>query len=333
MDPAAQTHPYESLTPDVVMNALEASGIACSGHLLALNSYENRVYQVGLDDDGFLVTKFYRPERWSDATILEEHAFALQLAADEIPVVPPLVDSGGGTLHRYGGFRFALYERKGGHAPALDNPAHLEWLGRFIGRLHAVGATGSFAHRPVIEIERMGHASRAYLLEHDWIPPHLLPAYESVSAEALDMTAAVFARTKGVQPLRLHGDCHPGNILWTDAGPHIVDLDDCCTGPAIQDLWMLLSGDRDDMSVQLQALLTGYTAFYDFDAAELALIEALRILRMMHYTAWLARRWQDPAFPRSFPWFDSPRYWEEHVLHLREQIALLQEPPLQWRTL
>jgi Ser/Thr protein kinase RdoA (MazF antagonist) len=319
--------PYAPLTPDFLLTALESIGLACDGRLLALNSYENRVYQVGIEDGQATIAKFYRPDRWNDDAILEEHAYTQQLAAAEVPVVPPLTLHGA-TLHKFEGFRFALFARHGGRAPELSDPDTLEWLGRFIGRIHAVGATEDFRHRPTLDIDSFGEESRGYLLDHGFIPPDLEAAYRSVSAEALEHVWRCYARAGGVRYLRLHGDCHMGNVLWTDAGPHFVDFDDCRMGPAIQDLWMLLSGERSDMTRQLSDVLAGYEDFCEFDPRELHLVEALRTLRLMHYSAWLARRWNDPAFPHNFPWFNTQHYWQDRVLELREQIALMQDVPL-----
>jgi Ser/Thr protein kinase RdoA (MazF antagonist) len=320
-------HPYEDLTPDVIINAVESLDLPCDRRILALNSYENRVYQVGIEAAAPLVAKFYRPGRWSDAAILEEHAFALELAGAEVPMVPPL-QFAGRTLLQYHGFRFALFERRGGRWPELATRKEREWMGRFLGRIHSVGGRNRFRHRESISIERQGYAACALLLEQDWIPSHLVAAYESLTADLLASVEQCFDVAGNTRSVRLHGDCHRGNILWTDSGPHFVDLDDCASGPAIQDLWMLLSGARHEMSEQLAQLLEGYAQFATFDPAELVLLESLRTLRMIHYSAWLARRWQDPAFPRAFPWFEAPRYWEEHILALREQLAAIEEGPL-----
>jgi len=321
-------HPYDGLTPDVITAAVELAGLRSDGRLLPLNSYENRVYQVGIEEGVPVIAKFYRPRRWSDDAILEEHAFAAELVAAEVPVVAPL-NYAGRTLFEHGGFRFAVFPRQGGRWPELGDDTSREWMGRFLGRIHAVGRRRRFQFRTELSVDALGEEPRAWLLEHDWIPEHLLPAYESVTAELLDAIHAQFDSCDAVAPLRLHGDCHPGNVLWTDDGPHFVDLDDCLTGPAIQDIWMLLSGNRREMGVQLSQLLRGYTQFADFDYSELRLIEALRSLRMIHYAGWLARRWDDPAFPRAFPWFAETRYWERHVLDLREQFAAVLEGPLE----
>ena len=321
------TAPYAGLTPDVILNAVDSTGFRTDGRLTALNSYENRVYQVGIEDEKPLVAKFYRPARWTDAQILEEHAFTAELAEREIPAVPALV-TGNSTLHAFEGFRFALYARRGGRAPELDDPDTLEWLGRFIGRIHAVGATALFVHRPAVDIASFGEEPRTYLLGSDWIPADLRDAYSSVLDQALSGVRDCFDRAGAVRSLRLHGDCHPGNVLWTADGPHFVDFDDARMGPAMQDVWMLLSGDRASMTRQLSDMLAGYEDFAEFDRRELGLIEALRTLRLVHYSAWLARRWEDPAFPAAFPWFHTTKYWQDQILHLREQVAAMQEPPL-----
>ncbi|MGZ5072760.1 MAG: serine/threonine protein kinase, partial [Usitatibacter sp.] len=319
-------HPYSRLIPDTVLNSLESVGLLCDGRLLALNSYENRVYQVGLDDGSLVVAKFYRPARWSDAQILEEHGFARELAEAEIPVVAPS-ELAGTTLHHAEGFAFAVFPRRGGRSPELDDPETLEWLGRFIGRIHAVGATKPYAHRPALDIASFGEEPRAFLLASGLIPVDLLPAWTQASALALEGVRHAFARTGEVAMIRTHGDCHASNVLWTPdsgnsrGGPHFVDLDDSRMAPAVQDLWMLVSGDRHAMGRQLGKLLRGYEDFMEFDDRELQLVEALRTLRLLHYSAWIARRWDDPAFPIAFPWFNTSRYWQDRVLELREQIA------------
>jgi len=320
-------HPYSALTPDVVIDAVEAVGYRCDGRVLALNSYENRVYQVGRDDGPPVIAKFYRPGRWSTPSILEEHQFALELALAEVPVVAPEMHAGR-TLLESAGFRYAIYPRCGGRWPELATPDERCWMGRFLGRIHAIGATHAFQHRPTLDWRVLGADTAEYLLRDGWIPPHLELAYESLARDVLRLVEQRFADVMPLRRLRLHGDCHAGNVLWTDDGPHFVDLDDCMSGPAVQDLWMLLSGERGEMSVQLGDLLEGYGDFADFDRRELSLIEPLRTLRVMHYAGWLARRWSDPAFPRAFPWFEEPRYWEQHVLNLREQLAAMEEAPL-----
>jgi Ser/Thr protein kinase RdoA (MazF antagonist) len=326
-DPPASEHPYARLTPDLVLDAVASLGLRPDGRLLGLNSYENRVYQVWLEEDAdgrsaVVVAKFYRPGRWSDAQIDEEHAFARELAEREIPVVAPTHSA------RHGDFRFAVYPRRGGRTPDLDNPKTLEWVGRFIARIHAVGATKPFATRESISIESLGRDARAYLLQHDFVPPDLLDAWKAVTEQALASVEQCYDRAGDVKSIRLHGDCHPGNILWTDEGPHFVDLDDARMGPAVQDLWMLLSGDRASMTRQLADVMIGYEDFMELDRRELNLLEALRTLRLIHYSAWIARRWDDPAFPAAFPWFNTQRYWQDRILELRAQIALMSEPPL-----
>jgi len=323
--------PYTQLTPDTVLDALDNVGLRTDGRLLALNSYENRVYQVGQEEGAPVVAKFYRPERWSDAAILEEHAFTLDLANREIPVVPPLILSNHASLHLHHGFRFAVYPRRGGRMPEFDRSETLEWMGRFIGRIHAIGALLPYVHRPTLDIASFGEEPRTFLLEGHWLPTDLLPAWKSVIDQSLDAVRACFQRAGKVKHLRLHGDCHAGNVLWTDDGPHFVDFDDSRMGPAMQDLWMLLSGDRASMSRQLADVLAGYEDFHEFDPRELHLLEALRTLRLIHHSAWIARRWHDPAFPAAFPWFNTQHYWQDRILELREQIALMEEEPL-WPT-
>lgn len=320
------SHPYAALTPDVALDALDSTGLRADGRLLALNSYENRVYQMGVEDSQPVVVKFYRPGRWDNEAILEEHAYTAELAGREIPVVAPL-RLNGATLHAHAGFRFAVFPKQGGRVPEFDRAGTLERMGRFLGRIHAVGMRAPFAHRPALDIDSFGIQSRDFLRAGDWLPPDLAPAWNSVIDHALDQAAHCYARAGSVRTLRLHGDCHPGNLLWTEGGAHIVDLDDARMGPAMQDLWMLLSGEPAEMGLQLDELLAGYEEFRDFDRRELALIEPLRTLRMIHYAAWLAARWNDPAFPLAFPWFDSPRYWDDHILALREQLWRLDEPP------
>jgi len=328
---AASETPYRRLTPDLILDALESRGYRCDGRLLPLNSYENRVYRVGLEDLPPVVVKFYRPGRWSDEAILEEHAFSHELAAAELPVVAPLKNRAGSTLHRYSDFRFSISANCGGRWQEVDQPDRLAWMGRFIARIHATGQSGVFRHRHSLSIERYGVQSCRYILDTGFIPPELETAYRSLVDALVPRIQSAFEAAGTPAMIRLHGDCHLGNVLWTDAGPHFVDFDDCCMGPAVQDLWMMLCGDRRQMMDQLAHLLEGYGDFREFDARELCLIEALRTLRMLHYSAWLARRWGDPAFPANFPWFNTQRYWEEQILALKEQMALLDEPPLQWR--
>ena len=322
----ANDHPYSALTPDCVLDALDSVGVRGDGRMLALGSYENRVYQVFRDDEPPVVAKFYRPARWSDAQILEEHAFVAELVASEIPAVAP-IGTADRTLHEFAGFRFAVFPRRGGRAPELEQRTTLAHLGRYIARLHTVGARSDFRHRPALTVESFGDESREFLIEHEFVPEDLRPAWTSVVDQALHGVRRAY-EGRASRSLRLHGDCHGGNVLWTDDGPHFVDFDDARSGPAVQDLWMLLSGERAAMEAQLAIVLEGYETLRDFDRRELALVEPLRTLRLVHYSAWLARRWQDPAFPAAFPWFNTQRYWQDRILELREQIALMEEPPL-----
>ncbi|TDG15878.1 serine/threonine protein kinase [Seongchinamella unica] len=319
-------HPYDLLTPDTVIDAVESTGRLSDARLLALNSYENRVYQVGIEGGEPLIAKFYRPQRWSLEQIGEEHSFSLELAEAEISVVAPMVGDGGQSLHRYQGFYFALFQRRGGYPPELDNLDNLLVLGRTLGRIHAVGRASRFQHRQRICVQRMLAENREFLLQH-FIPSELRPAYESLTADLLATVEQSYQPT-GEDEIRVHGDCHVGNILWRDDVAHFVDLDDSMMAPAVQDLWMFLNGERHERELQLCELVEGYSEFCDFDAAQLRWIEPLRTLRLVNYAAWVARRWEDPAFPRSFTWFNTERYWAEHVLELREQLAALQEEPL-----
>lgn len=320
--------PYHSLTPDCILDAVDSQGYVSNAQLLALNSYENRVYQVGMEQGQPLVAKFYRPQRWSDAQIIEDHQFTQLLEDLEIPAVPPLKNSNHETLFFHQEFRFALYPRRGGHAPELDNLDNLLVLGRYLGRIHAAGAKKSFKHREKISVQRLAIDSYEFLRKQNFVPIELQNAYNSICD---DLIAKLQHRWKEVpcEFIRLHGDCHRGNILWRDDRAHFVDFDDACNGPAVQDLWMLLAGDRETQTVQINQLLEGYNQFCHFPLSQLALIESLRTMRIMHYAAWLARRWHDPTFPLNFPWFNTPRYWSEHILELREQQAALDEPPLQ----
>jgi len=324
----AATLAFADLQPEDIVSTLEDLEFDCDGRFLALNSYENRVYQIGIEDERPVVAKFYRPGRWSDDSIREEHEFAIALADQDIPVVPPL-EIAGATLKHAGPYRLAVYPCRGGRAPDLDNYALQTQLGRLIARIHLEGETDSFKHRPRIDIDSYGVQSMDFLLDNQFIPEDNCEAYEGVAQMVLDGVEACFERAGNTREIRLHGDFHPGNVLVDQDRLHIVDLDDCRHGPAIQDLWMFLSGDRSEQTPQLEALLEGYQSFRRFDPRELHLLEALRSLRIMHYAAWLARRWEDPAFKTAFPWFDSPRYWDDHVLALREQVALMQEPPIE----
>lgn len=328
MIPTGDAAPFANLSPDLIVDAVEAAGFFSDGRILALGSYENRVFQVGVEDAEPVVVKFYRPGRWSDLAIAEEHAFARELAAAEIPVIAPFELPRGGALGEgpvpvFGGFRFAVYPRRGGQWPELGTADDRAWIGRFLGRIHAVGAARQFEHRGRLSPEAMGRASVEFLLAGDFVADYIVHRYEQVTAELLDLVESRFAGVGTPRFIRIHGDCHRNNVLWTDAGPHFVDLDDCMMGPAIQDLWMLLAGRPEEMRAQLGEILEGYSQFAEFDPVETVLIEPLRALRMVHYAAWLARRWHDPAFPRAFPWFGEPRYWERHVAELEEQLGTL----------
>ena len=322
------THPYDRLTPDMIIDAVESAGYLSDARLLALNSYENRVYQVGIEDSTPLIAKFYRPERWSEAQILEEHRFSLELQDAEISVVAPMVNDQGATLHTFEGFQFALFLRRGGYPPELDNLDNMLVLGRTLGRIHTVGRAGQFKVRHSMSVQRMLSDSRELLLEK-FIPRDLVPAYESLTADLQQQVRSIFSEVQPEDFICIHGDCHVGNILWRDNTAHFVDFDDCCAAPAMQDLWMFLNGERHDRQLQLSELVEGYSEFCDFDPRQIRWIETLRTLRLIHYAAWLGRRWEDPAFPRSFTWFNTERYWADHILELREQMSALQEEPLQ----
>jgi Ser/Thr protein kinase RdoA (MazF antagonist) len=330
LEPAmlSNQHPFQTLTPGFIMDAVESQGFCCDCRTLALNSYENRVYQVGIEEGQPLIAKFYRPGRWSNAQILEEHRFCFDLAEHELPVVAPLRNSDGESLTSYKGFRFALYPRQGGRAPEFDNLDNLLILGRMLGRIHRIGAVHPFEHRPALDVSGFGHAS-VTLIREQFMPDEYRESYAAVTGRLLQRIEAILAEAGPIRHIRVHGDCHAGNILWRDDAPHFVDFDDARMAPAVQDLWMMLSGDRMRQTAQLEALIEGYCEFYDFNPIELRLIEALRTLRMLHYSAWLARRWQDPVFPETFYWFNTVRYWGEQILELREQLALLDEPPLE----
>jgi Ser/Thr protein kinase RdoA (MazF antagonist) len=330
-EPATQQHAYAALTPDVVLDALSDLGLAVDGRMTALSSYENRVYQVMLDDNSSLIAKFYRPERWSDAQILEEHSFAAELMADEVPLVGPL-NLHGKTLHHAHGFAFSVSPRRGGRMPELDDAEVLEWIGRFIARIHNVGARHPFATRPTLNVATFAVESRDWLVAQNIIPLDQQSAWREVCDQAIALAENAFS-AHPAHHIRLHGDCHPGNILWTptdlpNGGPHFVDLDDARMGPAVQDLWMLLSGERAQRTLQLSMLLDGYEQMRELDRRELALIEPLRTLRLIHYSAWLARRQDDPAFVQHFSWFGSSDYWAGQTHMLVEQCEAMQEEPL-----
>lgn len=323
-----ESQAFELLTPDMIIDAVESCGYISDGRLLALNSYENRVYQVGIENAEPLIAKFYRPSRWSAEQIKEEHQFCFELGQQELPVVSPLINKSGHSLHSYCGFQFSLFPRRGGYAPELDNLDNLFILGRLLGRFHAVGAVNQFKVRPRLDIQTFGWQAYGYISEH-FIPAELSPAYDSLLPDILNKCQSILDDFGEINWIRVHGDCHSGNILWRDDNPHFVDFDDARMAPAIQDLWMLLSGERHEQKIQIAELVEGYSEFNYFDARELALVEVLRTLRIIHHSAWIGRRWSDPAFPRAFPWFDSARYWSDQILTLREQFSVLDEPPLE----
>lgn len=322
-------HPFAALTPDFILAAVETAGHVTDGRLLALNSYENRVYQVGIADAEPLIAKFYRPGRWNAAQLREEHAFCFELVEHGLPVVAPLGGDAAHSLFVAEPFHVALFPRRGGRAPDLDRLDNLRTMGRCLARLHTVGGGRPFRARPRLDVANLGEDSVSYVRDHA-LPSDLTAAYVSLSADCLRLCDARFAQCAEVRYRRVHGDCHAGNVLWRDDAPHFVDFDDARMAPAVQDLWMLLSGYPEEQRSQLAALLEGYHEYADFDLRELSLIEPLRTLRMLSYAAWLARRWDDPAFPHAFPWFGTQAYWERHILELREQFSLLSEP--QWAT-
>ncbi|WP_196140275.1 serine/threonine protein kinase [Aliikangiella sp. G2MR2-5] len=315
---------FYRLTPDQVLDAIESMGLEPEAALLPLNSYENRVYQFKDYNQKRFVVKFYRPNRWSDEQIKEEHEFSKQLADNEVPVVAPL-EYQGQSLFKHSGFRFAVFESKGGRNPNMDDKDTLTWIGRFLGRIHLLGEAQSFNHRPLLTLQDFGFESVEYLQTHDFVPTHIKEAYQSVVSHILEKCDQVFSCYGQLETIRLHGDCHPSNIMWTDDGPHFVDFDDCRSGPSIQDFWMLVNDNSS--RGQWDALIEGYEDFREFDDRQFKIVEPLRAMRMLHYSAWLARRWQDPSFQHNFPWFNTNRYWEEQVLSLKEQLAVLLHMP------
>jgi len=315
---------FTSLSPDLILDGLESTGLSVDSGLLPLNSYENRVYQFHDDDKNKFVTKFYRPQRWSEAELREEHDFAFELAEQELPLVAP-IKIAGESLFSYKGYHFAIYPCRGGRIFEVDNLDQLEWMGRFLGRIHAVAAQKKFNHRPTFTKQEMLFQATDIIKQSEFVPSYLSTAFFTILEQVVEIAAEQY---KPSNEIRLHGDCHAGNILWTDDGPHFVDLDDCRMGPAIQDLWMMLSGDRQQRLLQLDTMLMGYEEFYSFEPNQLILIESLRTMRVVNYMAWLCKRWQDPAFPHNFPWFNTDKYWEQQILMLKEQVSALQQPPL-----
>lgn len=320
---------YDDLTPDTVLDAIESQGFLTDARIVALNSYENRVYQIGLEGKEPIIAKFYRPQRWSNEQILEEHKFSWQLADAEIPVVPPIRNDNGDTLFEYEGYRFSLFTRRGGQSPEPGDLDQLFRLGRLLGRIHIIGAQNEFQHRPTLNIKTYGEEPAELVLTGGFVPAHLADSMERVSTSLLEQISNALSNTNALKYVRCHGDCHIGNILWhRDLGPAFVDMDDCINAPAIQDLWMLLEGERHQKSLQISEIIEGYSEFMDFNSAELQLVEPLRALRMIHYAGWLAKRWDDPAFPMHFPWFNTESYWSQHLAALEEQLLILEEPPL-----
>ena len=328
-------HPYQRLSPDTVINAVESIGLLTDMRQYPLNSYENRVYQVGIEEDSPVIVKFYRPNRWSKDTILEEHQFLAELAEEDLPVVAPL-EIDGKTLFEYDDFLFSISPRKSGHSPEIANRDQLEYLGRWLARLHQVGNDYHFKHRPIWNGKaELGHAqdksiiqqSCETVLKSDLLHDDFRAAYESLCRDLNELV------TQQYQPelsdtLRIHGDCHVGNLLWRDEQLYMVDFDDCVQGPAMQDIWMLLSGEREEQLQQLESIRNGYEVFRPFPYHQLKWIEALRTIRLIKHTAWVAERWSDPAFPAAFPWFTGVQYWSSHILSLREQLSAIQEAPL-----
>ena len=310
-----------------VSEAAESIGLAPSGRLFALNSYENRVYQLGDDDGALWVLKFYRPARWSDAQIEEEHSFTFELAGAELPVAAP-IERDGTSLFEHDGLRFAAFPYIPGRAPELDQPATLTLLGRTLARMHAIGARRPFDHRPALDLERLGVRARAAVRASGFVPESLVAQYALVSEQIIGRVRQCFENFGSLPRVRIHGDCHGGNILWRETGPLFVDLDDCMSGPRIQDLWMFLSGDAAAQQSAWAQIMEGYEVFAEFDYAELTLVEALRSLRILHYASWIATRWHDPAFPRAFPWFGEARFWERHIADLFEQLSAMDDPPI-----
>lgn len=316
---------FHNLHPDTILDALWETGIRVESGLTALNSYENRVYQFSDEDRKRYVVKFYRPQRWSQLQIEEEHQFTAQLFADEVPVAAPLLLQGK-TLHQHDGYLYTVFPSLGGRQYETDNYDQLEWVGRFMGRIHQTGRKSMFTARPTIGLEEY-LTEPLQVLEACNLVPGKLKEDLLVSVRHLGTTLQKYWHTQW-RPLRLHGDCHPGNILWRD-GPMFVDLDDARNGPAVQDLWMLINGDRQEQRLQWDILLEAYSEFCEFDTHELSLIEPLRAMRMVYYLAWVVRRWQDPAFPASFPWMTDEDFWRRQISIFNEQARLLQEPPLQ----
>ncbi len=312
-------HPFEQLSPELILNAIETQNFAVNGSVTALNSYENRVYQIGIEDDLPLIVKFYRPARWNHAQIQEEHDFCFTLKAHDLPVITPLKNTQNNSLFEFQGFSFALFPRTGGYAPELDHQDNLSIMGRTLARLHNIGATHKFQHRPILSAKSFGQDAINFVTE-SFIPFEYRSAYQGVCQEIMPI---ITQHMQEAHNISVHGDLHVGNILMRDNIPNLVDFDDSRLAPAIQDIWMLLSGDPHEQEAQLQKIIPSYGEFRPFPYNELGMIESLRTLRMIHHTAWLAKRWHDPAFPPAFTWFNTHQFWQQHVDDLNQQLVKL----------
>ena len=316
---------YSLLSPDFMLDAIESIGIHVDSGLLELNSYENRVFQFLDENRQRFVVKFYRPARWSDEQIQEEHDFSLQLKSADIDVVAPL-QFDGCSLFIYQGYRFAIFPSAGGRPIEVDNLDALESVGRNLGRVHQLASQQSFLHRPTVSVVEFVQTPKQILQQNNFVPVHLETSFFDVY-DLLSKEIALQYKPDDKQLIRLHGDLHAGNILWRDKVT-LLDFDDCRQGPAVQDVWMMLHGERHEQLLQLEVMLEGYEEFCSFDTKQLTLIEPLRAMRMMHYMGWIAKRWQDPAFSRHFAWFTDEQYWQQQVTVLQEQIDNMQKSPL-----
>lgn len=324
---AAPHDAFFALTPERVLDAVEVGGRRATGYAFALNSFENRVYEVELEDGERLVAKFYRPDRWSREAIADEHAFLAELHAEELPVVPPIDLGGGETLGTVGddsgGILYACFPKVRGRPPEDLDEAQLRRIGRLIARLHLVGGRRAAAARPRLTVDYYGTASLRLLLESDFIPDSLRPRYAGIAERVIGECEAAFLRFPDLETLRIHGDCHLGNLLWGKDGPFFLDFDDFLAGPAVQDLWLIAPGLDDEARRQRLALVEGYEEMRAFDRRTLALVEPLRALRILRYAAWIAQRYRDPAFQRAFPDFEEPNYWLREIRALQDQSLRL----------
>lgn len=324
--PSSPQQEFFELTPERVLGAVELLGVRCTGRALALNSMENRVYEVELDTDPepsagrwaqYRVAKFYRPGRWTRAQILEEHTFLAQCAEAELPVVPPLPFPNGSTLAQIPGTEilYAVFPKVGGRILDEMEPAQLRQIGRLLGRLHRIGRSAQFQHRITLSIATYGAENLSFLREHKLIPATIEGHFNRIAERIFETSRPWFAEHA---TQRIHGDCHIGNILWDRDRCSVVDFDDAVTGPCVQDIWLLTPG-RDQYATQCRAhLLEGYEVMNDFDRGSLRLIEPLRALRLIHFSSWIARRFDDPAFQRVFVDFGSEQYWREQLTALHE---------------